>query len=694
MAACRYKAFISYSHRDKDWSAWLQRALERYRIPRRLVGTQGEFGPVPRRLTPVFRDREDLSSSANLSATVKESLENSETMIVICSPASSQSIWVNSEVQYFRSLGRENRIYALIVDGDPQAADPGEQCFPLALISDPDGASREPLAADARKWADGKLLAKLKIISGILGLRLDDLRRRDMQRRQRLWMISVGGTAAVAVVMAILAVMAITARTAAENRREHAEDLVGYMVGDLRSKLDEVGRLDILEGMGGRVSEYLETLDPDEVTDESLIQQAQVWRQLGEVSKEQGDLTEALRAFTTSRDVLAELYRRNPENAEYLFELGNAEFWIGYVHFDAGEFDNAEQAFELYLDNANKLVGMEPGNPRWLMEQSYAHSNTAALIIERGGPDAEGALSHIMAAVELNRKVIDMDPGNATYQSEMGEALAWLADTQLQLCNLGEALISRQESAAIAERLSSESPGNANLKSRYAFAVTGVANVAQQIGLADLARENFLRSKEILAQMVVIEPRIVDHRFAYLMRETYDAVIASEKGDLDAAIARMEMIREPLEQVLQGEDYANLKRRTDWVYYLLASSDMDWRAGNTEAASALISEAIQHLRQLLSEGNDPASFTDKLWYARFLFWQQRGEDLFGTDGFEGLEVSFDTHSRSCWDRAGLVGQAILTGDIDTARGLVHGLLAKGFYDPGFIRTCRQYDLCQ
>jgi len=694
MATCRYKAFISYSHRDKDWSAWLQRALESYRIPKRLVGTQGEFGPVPRRLTPIFRDREDLSSSSDLSATVKENLENSESLIVICSPASSRSIWVNSEVQYFRSLGRENRIYALIVDGDPQAADPDEQCFPAALVSDPAGISREPLAADARKWADGKLLAKLKIISGILGLRLDDLRRRDMQRRQRLWMVSIGGSAVIAVVMAVLAILAITARNAAENRREHAENLVGYMVGDLRSKLDEVGRLDILEGMGGRVSEYLQTLDPDEVTDESLSQQAQVWRQLGEVGKDQGDLAEALRAFTTSRDILGELYRRNPDNTEYRFELGNAEFWIGYVHLDAGEFDKAQQAFELYLDNAYKLVEMDPGNPRWLMEQSYAHSNMAALDIERGGPDAEGALSNILAAVELNRQVLEMDPGNATYESELGEALAWLADTQLQFCNLGEALISRQESAAIAQKMSSESPGNANLKSRYAYALTGVANVALQVGLTDLARENFLKSREILGQMVVVEPSFVDHRFENLMREVYDAMVSAETGGLDEPIARMKMIRDPLVRVLEGESYENLKRHASWIYYLLVVSEMDWRAGNAEEASAFLNEAIQHLRQLLAEKNDPASFTEKLWYARLLYWEQRGEDLFETGDFSGLEVSFDTHGRSCEYRAGLVGQAILEGELETARELATGLLARGYFEPGFIRTCRQYDLCQ
>ena len=199
--------------------------------------------------------------------------------------------------------------------------------------------------------------------------------------------------------MTVLAIMAITARQAAENRREHAENLVGYMVGDLKTKLDEVGRLDILEGMGGRVSEYLESLDPGEVTDESLVQQAQVWRQLGEVAMDQGELTEALRAFTTSHDVLAELQRRNPDTLQYLFEMGNAVFWVGYVQLELGLFDDAEAAFEKYLYYANRLVESDPDNPDWVMEKSYAHSNLAALIIRRGSDNSDQALRNIEIVV-------------------------------------------------------------------------------------------------------------------------------------------------------------------------------------------------------------------------------------------------------------------------------------------------------
>ena len=175
MAGFSYKAFISYSHEDEHWARWLQRALETYRVPKRLVGEQGNYGNIPPRLAPVFRDRVDLSPGADLTESVRHELAAAETMVVICSPSAAQSRWVNEEIMAFRALGRADRIYALIVDGDPQTTDPAEQCFPKALIENEDGELLEPLAADARKWADGKLLAKLKLVAGILGARLDEI---------------------------------------------------------------------------------------------------------------------------------------------------------------------------------------------------------------------------------------------------------------------------------------------------------------------------------------------------------------------------------------------------------------------------------------------------------------------------------------------------------------------------------------
>ena len=624
METIRYKAFLSYSHRDQAWAAWLQKALERYRVPRRLVGSEGAFGPIPRRLAPVFRDREDLSSASDLSATVKKALEASESLVVVCSPAAVQSAWVSEEVRYFRQLGREDRVFALIVDGDPQSGDVQNRCFPEVLTTNEDGSEREPLAADARRWADGKLLAKLKLVSGILGIPLDALRRRELQRRQRIWMASMAGTLTIAIVMTVLAITAITARKAAENRREHAENLVGYMVGDLKTKLDEAGRLDILEGMGGRVSEYLESLDPNEVTDESLNQQAQVWRQLGEVGMDQGELGEALRAFTTSRDILSELSRRNPENTRYIYELGNAEFWVGYVHLERGDFDLAEASMQQYLDFANLLVSVDPDNAEWVMEKSYAHNNLAALMIRRGGADINRALPEIVAALVLVERVIELDPDEPAYRGEYGESLAWLADTHLLACNLGDALKARQENVAVALELLELDPSNVNRRSRYAFALSGLAHVQEQVGMTELAIANFTESRSQLGQLAVSDPTNVTLRHDYLRQQDSIARLLAEAGREAEALRQFQAVREPMLALLEEESWENLYRHRYWVRFLLDWSEWRWISGDHSGADELLREAIGQLRSLLEKGQGLESHEGVLLQARFLNWQQTG----------------------------------------------------------------------
>ncbi len=206
----KYWAFISYSHRDKAWGDWLHKALETYRVPKKLVGqptTRGER--VPARIFPVFRDREELPTAADLGANLRNAIEQSRYLIIICSPSSAKSHWVNEEILTFKRLGRANRVLALIVDGEPWAslAKPGvpveRECFPPALryqlgkdgqLSD---VQAEPIAADAREHADGRQNALLKLLAGVVGVNYDDLRQREKirRRRRRMWL---GGFAAAA----------------------------------------------------------------------------------------------------------------------------------------------------------------------------------------------------------------------------------------------------------------------------------------------------------------------------------------------------------------------------------------------------------------------------------------------------------------------------------------------------------------
>lgn len=231
----KYHAFISYSHRDRKWGDWLHRALETYRVPQALIQRSSEGGrALPERIFPVFRDREELPTATNLGEVIQRALEESRFLIVICSPNSACSQWVNEEIRKFKQLQRQDCILALIVDGEPNAADgkagfsAADECFPPALRFADDGDSSsgrakvEPIAADLRPDCDGKRDGLLKIVAGLLGVGFDDLKRRDEIRRRRRARAWLGAAVGLAALMAALAAFSLWQWREAELQRAEA----------------------------------------------------------------------------------------------------------------------------------------------------------------------------------------------------------------------------------------------------------------------------------------------------------------------------------------------------------------------------------------------------------------------------------------------------------------------------------------
>ncbi len=206
----KYRAFISYSHKDAKWAKWLHRALERYVVPIDAFASEDKLEAdgteKTRRLTPVFRDRDELPAAGSLSDTIQQALESSENLIVLCSPNSAASQYVNAEIEIFRGLhpDNENKIYALIIEGEPP------DCFPPALLA----GGAEPIAADAREVGDGKGDAKLKLIAGMLGVGFDRLKRREAKRQRNRLLVMVSVVSAVAVMTSVLALWAMKAEQA------------------------------------------------------------------------------------------------------------------------------------------------------------------------------------------------------------------------------------------------------------------------------------------------------------------------------------------------------------------------------------------------------------------------------------------------------------------------------------------------
>ena len=173
-AAFKYRAFISYSHADTAQAKRLHRALESFRIDKDLAGRETATGAIPKALRPIFRDRDEFTAGHVLSDQTQAALDASQALIVICSPASAKSRYVNEEIKLFKSRHAKRPVIPLIVAGKP--GDSELECFPPALKFklDADGQvsdeSIEMLAADARDEGDGKSLALAKIIAGLLGV--------------------------------------------------------------------------------------------------------------------------------------------------------------------------------------------------------------------------------------------------------------------------------------------------------------------------------------------------------------------------------------------------------------------------------------------------------------------------------------------------------------------------------------------
>jgi WD40 repeat protein len=247
----RYWAFISYSHADEKWARWLHRGIETYQGHSKLVGSMNRNGEaIPKRLSPVFRDRDELGAATDLPKTLEDALAASKFLIVICSPAAAGSKWVNEEIRRFEALGRSNQVLAVVVDGEPWASrsgSPANECFPEALrykLESPGEEAREfaePLAADARATGDGTRNALVKIVSAILGVRFDELRRRDDERRRRNLLIAASTLSVIALTVLSLLAYSVVQRwkAAAQARVAKSQRLVSVGTSELQqSRMD------------------------------------------------------------------------------------------------------------------------------------------------------------------------------------------------------------------------------------------------------------------------------------------------------------------------------------------------------------------------------------------------------------------------------------------------------------------------
>jgi tetratricopeptide (TPR) repeat protein len=427
----RYSAFISYSHADHACARWLHHGLETYRLPKSLVGSESPFGPVTRRLLPVFRDRDELPASGDLGGELRAALAQSRYQIVLCSPNSARSHWVNEEILSFKRLHGESRTLALIVAGEPYAGDERE-CFPPALRFRlaPDGSlsnvAAEPIAADIRPGKDGRRLALLKLIAGLAGVRLDALARRDAARRQRRLVLITTLSLSVAVMTMGLAVYAEMQRRVAEAQRRLAEKSLQFLVNTFQianpatENPRTITAITILDRVSKRASSELK--DEPAVSAKLLQTTGEIYFNLGLQKESERDLRASLKLAPAMGEDRAHILLRL---AELAFRRGDAKASTALV-------DEAERSYDHHA--------------------SFAPAVDAAVAQMRGMISFLGA-HYAEAGSFFGKAASGYQKLSGDHREEIGHALMSQAQALVQLKRFAEAdpLLARAVSIYIAK---------------------------------------------------------------------------------------------------------------------------------------------------------------------------------------------------------------------------------------------------
>jgi tetratricopeptide (TPR) repeat protein len=509
----RYYAFLSYSHQDRELADALHRQLERFRVPNAIAGKLTANGVVPRRLTPIFRDEQDLSAGPDLAEEIKAALAASQFLIVLCSPTAAQSRWTNQEIESFKRTRPEGCVLAAIVDGEPFASDlPGreaEECFPPALRFKYDRRGHrtakraEPLAADFREGGGGRRLAFLKLVAGMLGIGLDDLVQRDQTRRQRrlayLAAASIGGMA----VTSSLAVAAFEASNQAREERREAEGLVAFMLGDLKDKLEPIGRLDALDGVGARVLAYYSRQDASQLTDAALSQRSQALSLMAQVADSRGDSKTALKLYGQAMAGTAEAMRRNPSNPTAIFDHAQNVFYVGQLAQLGGDLETAENSMREYQRLARQMVALQPDSMKYRMEVEYADTDLGVVLSDRRR--FADAVAQFGEALSIMEAISTADPGNTAYRQSVAESLAWLADAEKAVGHYDRAISLRQQTVGLYAALYARSQ-DVKCRERLVPALRALGNLYRDRGQYGPAEQQLRAAVNEAQALTAVEP--------------------------------------------------------------------------------------------------------------------------------------------------------------------------------------------
>ncbi len=522
----------------------------------------------------------------------------------------------------------------------------------------------------------------------------DALRVAERAARRRQ-IASVLGIAAVMIIVltSVFAYQALQAkdrelraRRNAEQRRQQAESLIDFMLGDLRAELQPLGKLSILDKIGDQAMEYFAAVPEGELSDEETASYARALHQIGQVRFALGEMEEAAEVFRESLAKSKELAARNPEDPGAQFELAQSHFWVGYAHWLGQDLDGALEQFEAYRSISEALVERDPENSAWQRELAYSYSNLGQTYEE------QGRLVEASRALEANARILEGLSFEAPDDLSVTTSLAFAYSKIGRVAELrGELPQARARLEAYLTLISNAwdtHPENMDLLLYMNRALFHVGRVLFLQGEASLASERYRAALKISRRLVAHEPENQEWQQTLGLDLSLSANMLLDQGDLGGALSFVGEAIELGSSILRKAP-GSPETRYLMAYALWTRANISMRRGQPVKARQDLQSAAEDLQQLTQESN---SLRYRLWLAKTL--ESLGESYQQTGDLEraaetwsrGLLLARDLVAAvpSPEHQSTLVKMLVLNQNIEEAAMVIDRLAVIGYRHPSYV----------
>jgi serine/threonine protein kinase len=500
-------------------------------------------------------------------------------------------------------------------------------------------------------------------------------------------LLVVGGAAAIAE----QARRVSRARAVAVQRQTQAEELIGFMLGDLRTRLSAIGGLDVLAKVGKAAQDYFEAVPERDLSDEELFRRSQALRQLGEMRVDQGDFANAMPLFRQSLSLVTALTARDSSNPEWQLGLGASHFWVGFIHWRSNELDSALVEFAPYLAITKDLVARVPDSLRFWNELGQANSNIGSVKESRG--DVPGALAAYLEAIRAKEYAMQRDSTNLDWQADLANSYNSAAVAQRKLGDYAGARASHRAELALKQRLVARDPPNQTYKLRLASAYSFLADLDASLGKTDDATREGNASRDLYIALAAADTSNPDKRRFAGTAHRISGAIALERGNTTEALAAVAASRALLDPQLTTTPN-NSVWQIALARTLTLSSYALTAAGRARDGEAQARRAISILEPILTKrpGDQPGrlALTDA-YLALGDAAQGAGDAAAARRSWTGAFAAVDSTARATGvaELRVLDAMALASlGRVDEARPIVQKLEEQGYRRPRWLARMR------